>query len=277
MKILILGASSYLGARLYFDLRKDFEVVGTFANNPLSSKFIHLDITNPLEIEKVIASQKPDVIIHTANNANARWCEAHPTEAKLLNQDATQHIVGSANKIKAKVIYISSMIAVNPTNLYGRTKVASENVVKTTKAGYLILRPSLILGFSPNTTNDRPFNRILKSLESTEKVEYDISWKFQPTYIRHVSEVIKQAIHKNIFEHIIPIQVEDLKSRFDVAKDILSPFHIPVHPIDMKDTSSSVKNSTTTLKELNLPIYTYTQIIENIVEEIKNRKIYKLN
>lgn len=271
-KILIIGASSYVGARLYFDLKSKFAVVGTYSANPLSKSFVHLDIKNEEEVEKVVNNTRPDVIIHVANNASAKWCDANPKEAVLLNQTATQYIVDSTNKVNAKLIYTSTMGAIKPSNLYGKTKLKSEEIVKTTKNGYLILRPSLILGYSPNTTNDRPFNRLLKNLDEGVPAVYDTSWKFQPTYIRHISEVIESCINKAVFNCSIVIAVPEMKSRYDTAKDILTPFGIKVTPVDAKDSTFEIfEDDLSELNELNLPKYTYEEIIKEIVDDMRNR------
>jgi dTDP-4-dehydrorhamnose reductase len=273
MKILLLGASSYVGARLYTDLCKDFDVVGTYYTNKLLEDFIHLDVTDGNEVDKVITTIRPDVIVHAANNANGRWCEANPEAAKALNEGSTKHIVTAANKVKARLIYISSFAAIEPTNVYGKTKHASELLTKQTQSGWTILRPSLIVGYSLNTSNDRPFNRILKNLNQGTKAEYDTSWRFQPTWLGHISEVIARVANENITEQIIPIAVEELKSRYDLAADILKPFAIEVTPIDIGDNSSIFKEDLDILKELGLPGYGYEQIIENIVGEIKQRNL----
>ncbi len=271
-KILIIGASSYVGARLYFDLKSKFAVVGTYSANQLSKSFVRLDIINKEEVEKIVNDTKPDVIIHVANNASAKWCDVNPEKAVLLNQTATQYIVGSANKVNAKLMYLSTMGAIKPSNLYGRTKLKSEEIVKTAKSGYLILRPSLILGLSPNTANDRPFNRLLKNLDESVPAVYDTSWKFQPTYIRHISEVIESSINKKIFSRSIVIAVPEMKSRYDTAKDILTPFAIKVTPVDAKDSTFEIfEDDLSELNELDLPKYTYEEIIKEIVDDMKNR------
>jgi dTDP-4-dehydrorhamnose reductase len=72
MKLLILGANSYVGARLFFDLQYDFECSGTYHRNRLSRKFLKLDLTNKEDTLSLIGELKPDYIIHAANNADAR-------------------------------------------------------------------------------------------------------------------------------------------------------------------------------------------------------------
>jgi dTDP-4-dehydrorhamnose reductase len=72
MKLLITGASSYVGARVYFDLSKIFEVVGTYHSSKLSEAFIKLDVTNKEDVGKVLEREKPDIIIHLAANASSK-------------------------------------------------------------------------------------------------------------------------------------------------------------------------------------------------------------
>lgn len=274
MKILLTGASSYVGARLYLDLSKKFEVIGTFNGSKLSDKFIHLDITNSEEVKKIINQYQPDVILHAAANADARWCEANPDKAIALNQESTKNVVQASNDLGAKVILLSSFAAIQPVNVYGRTKHESEEYVKQTKKGFVILRPSLIIGFSPNMVNDRPFNRMLKNLDQKTEAIYDTSWKFQPSYLRHISEIIENVLERNIVNEIIPVAVKELKTRYDIAKDILEPFSIQVTAIDKKDTTPTITDDLDILAKLNLPQYSYQEMITQVIDEIKHRELY---
>lgn len=276
MKILVIGASSYVGARIYLDLKKKYDVVGTYSTSRLSDKLVHLDITDRSKVIELIESERPNIIVHCANNANARWCEAHPEEAKLLNVTSTAYIVEAANNINAKLIYMSSFAAMNLGNVYGRTKAESEEITKKAVAGWLILRPSYILGYSPNTTNDRPFNRLLRNLYEGVKAEYDTSWKFHVTWVGHLSEVIVWSIERNIVNELIPVATPELKSRYDTAHDILSPFGIKVFPVDKKDTLPVTHGDFSILEKLTLPKYTYEDIVLKIVSEIKNKDSFKI-
>ena len=59
MKILLLGANSYVGSRLYLELYKIHEVVGTFYQNKISDKFLQLDITDRQAVLDIIQKEKP--------------------------------------------------------------------------------------------------------------------------------------------------------------------------------------------------------------------------
>ena len=276
MKILLIGANSYVGARLYFDLKDSFHVTGTFSNHSLSNDFIHLDITRPDEVLDCIKNIKPEIIIHAANNASSRWCDANPELAIQLNQESTKTIIDTSKTNNCKIVYISSMSVFDQTTLYGQTKLASETIVQHSSIPYLILRPWLILGLSPNTTNDRPFNRILKNIDERTPAIYDTSWKFQPTYLHHISEVIERCIVKDIWNQIISIAVPEKSTRFQTATDILAPFGIHVLPVD-EHKKESYTNPLSELTELKLPKYSYKQMIACIIDEIKNLSSFTLS
>jgi len=274
-KVLVTGASSYVGARLYCDLRQRFDAIGTYNNTQLSDAFLHLDTTRKEDVKKLIDRVRPNTVVHVAANASAKWCEEHPNEATILNEGATKSVVEAAKAVNAGVIFISSFAAMDSSNVYGRTKAESEKSVQEMDK-WVIIRPSLVIGYSPNTTNDRPFNRLLKNIDEGNPAVYDTSWKFQPSYLRHISEIITLVIDKGINAQTIPIAVSVLKSRFDVARDILTKFNIKVTPEDKQDKTPVLKDDLSKLKELGLPIYEYDEIIRVCVEEIRHRGKFRL-
>jgi dTDP-4-dehydrorhamnose reductase len=276
MKLLITGANSYVGARLYLDLSPKYPTTGTYAHSPLSSAFVKLDITVESAVHEAVATHKPDVIVHVAANANARWCETHPDEAMLLNKQSTEYLVDAANEKNIPVIYISSYAAIAPANVYAHTKKDSEEIVKKTKAGYCILRPSFILGFSPNTTNDRPFNRLLRNLDDHVPAVYDTSWRFYATHVGHISEVIDACLSRGIFGETIHVVSPTLTTRYETARDILTPFGVEVTPIDHHDTLPVNETKPVELARLKLPEHGYREIMDTIVEEIRHRDRFVL-
>lgn len=272
MRLLITGASGYVGARIYFDLKPYFDLVGTFFSNQLSRNLIPLNITDKNEVDRIIGEVRPEIIIHVANNPNSEWCEAHPKEAVELNQISSEYLVNSANKNNAKIIYISTMGAIIPKDLYQRTKAASEEIFKLTNAGYLILRPSVGIGYSPNTTHDNFFNQILRCLEHDREAIFDTSLKLQPTHLTHISSVIRECLDSKIWNQVIPISVVEMRSRYDIAKDILKEFGVEVSPIDKHiPPFNSVEGVDDELRRFGLTVLSYQQVIRMAVEDINNR------
>lgn len=186
-------------------------------------------------------------------------------------------MIKCANEIGAKVIFISSQAASVATEIYGKLKAKSEAFVTTTKAGYLILRPSLILGMSPNTTNPRPFNHILKCLDDTTTVgAFDISWKLQPTYIGHLSQIIEKTITNNTWNKIIPVFTDELVTQFKIAQDILNAFGVSVTQTDQHIPIPPSNNDLSVFNTFDLSPHTYSEMIDVIIQEIKERNKFRI-
>ena len=81
MKILITGASSYVGASIYARLKEKYSVVGTYNSHKLFPELEFLDITAKPRVMDFILTKKPDVIIHVAANASGTWCDKNPKQA----------------------------------------------------------------------------------------------------------------------------------------------------------------------------------------------------
>lgn len=275
--IVITGASSYAGSRIFFDLQKQYTLIGTYFHNPLSSLFLQLDLTDAEAVAAFLRIHKPSVIVHVANYPSPKSAVNNEQLFTNLNAQATNHIVTAANDIGAKIIFISSQAANNPDNIYGKLKKASEESVKQVKAGYLILRPSLMVGFSPNTTNPRPFNRILSCLDNPSVIgEFDTSWKLQPTYVGHLAQAINGSVQNNIWNKTIPIFINKPVTQYQLAKDILGVFGVQVNPIDQHLDIPLSAEGLTDMLALNLQPDTYTGMIDRIVAEIKQRETFTL-
>lgn len=266
MEILITGASSYVGARIHFDLGMK-RTIGTYSSNRLFPYLQQVDITKKESVDKVVEAYDPKTIIHVAGIAMQQGLKDIDL-TKRVNIDGTKNIVDAANRINAKVIYISSFAAIQPSNLYGETKKSAEEIVESTEAGYVIFRPSLMIGYSPNTENDRPHNRILKNITKDTSPVYDVSWNFQPAWVGHLSECVALAIHRSISNEIIPVAVPELTSRYELARDILSHFDIEAIAEDKNDTTPFFEVNLDKLAELGLPQYSYEEIIKKTLNEI---------
>lgn len=276
MKILLLGANSYVGSRLYLELSKYHKVIGTFHDKKIFDDLIHLDITDKKAVIELITKEKPEVIIHCANKASGKSCEKDPKQAIAVNQEATKYIVEAANSVRSKLIYISSFAAISHEDLYGKTKFESEHITTNTRAGYLIIQPGIIIGISPKIKKENGFfSSIMKNINEKTPAKYDNTKKSQPTYLGHICEILKLILDRNIWNKTIKVATSDLKTKYEMAKDILSPFGIEVEEIiNEKPPILKEPKDMSELKELDLPLYTYQQIIKKVVEEIKHPNHY---
>ena len=166
MKVLITGSNGLLGQKLLHKLREDssVELIATsIGENRVSEKegykYISLDITNQKEVDRVILSEKPNVIINTAAMTNVDACEDNKVECDALNIDSVRHLSDVSIKIDAHFIHIStdfifdgengpySEDAVpNPLSYYGLSKLKSETILLESNCRWTILRSIIVFG-----------------------------------------------------------------------------------------------------------------------------------
>jgi len=73
-KILIIGASGFLGSKLYSMINAEHEVVGTYQAGEKEGLF-QLDITDSSSVDNFLRTHNPDVVIHTAALSDPDECE----------------------------------------------------------------------------------------------------------------------------------------------------------------------------------------------------------
>ena len=80
--ILITGASGYVGAKLYTDLKlSHHKIFGTYFKHRLFKELIQCNLTKLNQVNQLIEKFQLQVIIYTAAVPSSSWCEEHPREA----------------------------------------------------------------------------------------------------------------------------------------------------------------------------------------------------
>jgi len=268
MKILITGASGYLGSLLYEKLRYNYLVIGTSLHGNRTAKIIPLDIRNEQLVHEFFLTHSPDVIIHTAAIASVSRCEKNPVNAFKTNSQGTLNIVRAANRIGARVILISSLAAKKPVTIYGESKRKAEEYVQNTMAGYEIIRLSMTFGLSPNTTSRRPFNKIISTLLTGEPKAYDDSWKFQPTYTGHFISIVCHVLEQPFRGRYIEVTVDKICTMYQIASDLLSPLRVQRAHAYCGRSEQIVDPKY--LQKLGFPTCSYSCMIARVREELAN-------
>lgn len=273
MRILIDGANGYLGARIYEDLMNmGFEVYGTYHKVQLFPALLWLDITDRDAVDALLTKLKPHVVVHAAAIPTQRLADMDPKLAEKTNVGGTVRIAKAAERIGARVIFISSLAALEPATFgaYGTSKFEAEKTVQTICSNFAILRPGLIIGQSPNVENDRFQNRILNNIINKVPAIYDNRELFEVTWAGHVSEVVARCAKGNETNgRTIPIMVDGYKTRFEIARDILRSFGMSAVPDGERKPPEGAFGSEKELKSLGLPTHSYDEIIHRTVDEIR--------
>ena len=153
MKILITGASGYIGSCLYFYLKNNFYVSGI---DKIQNRLVPIKKCNLLNYNKLnnfLKKEKPNLIIHLA--AQSLVDETINKEKYYLNNVvATKNLVNSMKKNGLNNLIFSSTAALykkknkamseidktQPKSTYAKTKYECEKIIEKSKINSIILR-----------------------------------------------------------------------------------------------------------------------------------------
>ncbi len=157
MKYLITGGGGQLG----FDVRRDLLHRDVSESDVATPSSKELDITDARAVEKYIGNFQPNVIIHCAAYTNVDGAESDQEACRKVNVEGTRNLVRAAEKVDAKIIYISTDYVfdgesaepyeidakTNPKSVYGQTKYEGEEIVREYPK-HFIVRIAWIFGIN---------------------------------------------------------------------------------------------------------------------------------
>jgi len=212
MKILITGISGMLGIDLYQALREEHEVIGADTRDFPCSPFPSvnkIDITDLEAVKGLFSRLTPHFIIHTAAYTDVDGCEKNADKAYKVNALGTRNVALTCQKLDVPLLYISTDFVFrgdkeasydefdepNPVNIYGRSKLAGENYLKSFLCKYFIVRTSWLYGrWGKNFVAT-----ILKLAQGRSPLKVVKDQVGSPTYTKDLSQQIKRLVTSELY------------------------------------------------------------------------------
>ena len=176
MKAFVTGVCGQLGHDCVNELAgRGWEVLGSDIQEVYSgvadgtavttAPYVQLDITDREAVHRVIREAKPDVILHCAAWTAVDAAEEEENREKVdrINHLGTLYIAEAAKEADAKMIYISTDYVFDgkgerpwepdddcfaPLNVYGKSKLAGEQAVRSLLTKYFIVRIAWVFGLN---------------------------------------------------------------------------------------------------------------------------------
>ena len=184
-KLIITGASGFLGYSLIKEAANDFDVYGLYNKRAFTSPMLtslHGDITNYISLGNLIDDIEPDAVIHLAALADANYCQVHPQESYTVNVEASANLAGICADYNIPFLFSSTDLVfdgrqgmyteqdeVNPVNLYGEHKALAEQKILSIYPLATVCRLSLMFGASANGKTNYVSN-LIQQLRSGQPV-----------------------------------------------------------------------------------------------------------
>jgi len=228
MNILILGASGFLGGKVYekLILQNNHEVLGTCFKSKNNSKFKQLNISNESEVRTVFNEFKPNIVV---------WC--------LLNMNNERELtdLGLHNAVKnienyTKLIYISTDGFVegkgnysedfilehyslnNPIAGYVNAKIDGENIVRKNEKN-VVVRTGPLYGQDVQGNWDKRITDLINSLSQNQSICRWSNIYKTFVHVEDLSDLICEVIEEN-YKGIIHAGPETKESYYTFNRKI---------------------------------------------------------
>jgi len=284
VKLLITGATGYLGSALQRDLSKYYPIRGTY-NKKAYPHLLPLDTTDLEQVRNTFATVNPDVVIHCAGIRLGKFNE-DPGEGRLINLAGTRNIIKGVQSVGASLIYISSQSVFDgrvgaftekdqPMALteFSKTKIEGEQMVQSLTSPYCLMRPSLVVGQAPYGMDGQLFGQIATALVSDSSLKLDNKWRFNLSWNRQISEVIHWWIEGQTRPDILHVGSAETMTLLELGRKLsLTLKKDPA--LFREDTTTPDRQESTLncdkLKTLDAPVLSLDEMITTIAHEIRD-------
>lgn len=255
-RILVTGSNGLLGQKvvellsrssIYNLLLTSRQERSVFEEETLPYRM--LDTSAKQEVRKVVDEIEPDIIVHTAAMTNVDQCEAERGAAWRANVASVENLVHAAKLVGAWIIHISTdyvfdgkngpydeLARPNPLSYYGRTKLASENVLRTSGVRHTILRTMVLYGAGFSVKLNFAL-WLLKNLSEEKPVKVIDDQIGNPTLADDVAYAVVKVMELER-AGLYHVAGPDLMSRYEFALAFAKAFNFNIRLITPVKTAS---------------------------------------
>ena len=252
-RILVTGANGMLGQSLLKQLStiNDFELLAT-ARQPksylpeLNLEYAPLDLCDAEATRKLFKAFSPNIVINTAAMTQVDECETERIKCWQTNVEVVETLVSCCKSNGGKLIQLSTDFIFdgkrgpytekarpNPLSFYGRSKLASENILRgLPRDQWAIVRTVLVYGTGIQLSRSNFALWTLEKLRKGESLNMVTNHFRTPTFVDDLADGILRII-KRKKRGIWHISGSEYQSVYDIAKQVALAAHLNpnlIHP-----------------------------------------------
>ncbi|MGE5421654.1 MAG: SDR family oxidoreductase [Ignavibacteriales bacterium] len=212
MKLLVIGASGFVGSHLYNSaVARGFKVIGTRCGKE-DPRLIKFDLLSD-SMTDIVNTNFGDTTnlcaVICAANPKIEWCYSQKELSYRLNVSSTIRTIEELTNMGIKCVFLSSdyvydgkqgyydeSILPSPSTEYGRQKAEVERYIINNHPQNLILRLSMTVGDDP--AENHLLARWYESITAGETINCIEGQVFSPTFVEDVSEGILGALDQDL-------------------------------------------------------------------------------
>ena len=289
LNILVTGANGQLGQAMR-------AASADSKDHYIFTDVAELDITDAAAVAALVKTEHINVIVNCAAYTNVDKAEDDEAFAELLNATAVRHLADAVRGNDGVLIHVSTDYVfggsqgntprkesepVNPTGVYGLTKLHGEQAISASGAKALIFRTAWL--YSETGKNFVKTMMALTSSKSELKVVFDQCGT--PTYARDLAEAIVRIIDRRLMEGnegIYHFSNEGVCSWYDFTKMIammagntgcdIQPCHSSEFPSKVVRPSYSVLDKTKYKATFGTTVPYWTDSLVKCINNLKENE-----
>jgi dTDP-4-dehydrorhamnose reductase len=259
MRILVTGSNGLLGQKLSRLLQEDDDVYliatarGRSAVKITRGEYHSMDISDRDSVESVLRFTKPEVVINTAAMTQVDDCETQREACWKANVTAVESLVRCCNALHVHLVHVSTDFIFDgsrgpldedetprPVNFYGESKLAGEEIIRSTSASWAILRTVLVFGITQDMSRSNIVLWVKNSLEQKKTINVvNDQWR-TPTLAEDLAMGCYLAAKKRA-KGIFNISGKDFMSPYDIAIRTAEFFKLDKSLIKATDSTKFVQ------------------------------------
>ena len=288
MNILVTGANGQLGQEMR-------QVSTSSTDRYIFTDVAELDITDAITVKRMVRENNIKVIVNCAAYTDVDRAEDDVCMAELLNAIAVRYLAEALKANDGILIHVSTDYVfgstqqntpykedhpVNPTGVYGLTKLHGEQTIANVDCHHIIIRTAWL-----NSEFGKNFVKTMLQLTAQKpQVKVVFDQVGTPTYAFDLAATIFNIVENRQYEGkdgIYHFSNEGVCSWFDFAKMIVKyaghtacdirPCHSSEFSSKVHRPSYSVLDKTKIKEAFGIQIPYWTESLQTCIEQLKNK------
>lgn len=241
-KLLVTGASGFLGWNLCQSAQANWEVYGTYWSQAVQIPGVTLsktDLRDFATLDQLFKTINPDGVIHTAAASKPDFCQTNPNESFTINVTAAVNIARLCGERNIPLAFTSTDLVfdgqknslyqetdpVCPINYYGEQKATAERKMREIYPAIAICRMPLMFGV-PSPVSPSFVQGMVTNLKAGQEINLFTDEFRTPASATAASQGLLLTIEKR-FEGILHLGGKERISRYDFGLLLADILQLP--------------------------------------------------
>ena len=285
-KLLVTGASGFLGWNLCNQAKTNWKIYGTFFSQSVvitQTSLYQIDLRDYEQLKQLFDNIKPDAVIHTAAASKPNFCQLNTEESYSINVTASVNIARLCGKYDIPLAFTSTDLVfdgknsfykesdpVSPICIYGEQKAIAEREILKIYPDAAVCRMPLMFGL-PSPVANSFLQGFINSLKAGKKLNLFVDEFRTPASAITAAKGLLLAIEKSV-NGILHLGGKERISRYEfglLLADILNCDRSLIEPGKQQDVKMAAPRSPDTSLDSSKAFALGYQPL-SVVEELRN-------